>query len=140
MQSEEQLLETLKNWNFLKGYIKRLESKLEEKDYKITTSYSDTKSFSSGLSVSKVETYCFSRYEDINELKSVKRKMDLCIEAYHTANLTKEERLTIYYTCAGKSLLELAKSLGMAQARIYRIRKKAVKKMYFKIQNGVKNR
>ena len=139
MESEATLLETLKNWNYLKSYIRRLEISLQESDYKITTSYSDTKCFSSGMSVSKVESYCFSQLETKTEIRDIKRRMEQCSWSYRAANLTKEERLTIYYTCTGKSLLQLSKSLNVSQAKIYRIRDKAVKKMYLKIQNGAKS-
>lgn len=140
MESEAILLDTLKNWNYLKGYIKRLEISLQESDYKITTSYSDTKCFSSGMNVSKVESYCFSQLETKNEIRDIKKRMELCRWAYRTTDMTEEERLTIYYTKTGKSLLQLSKHLNVAQAKIYRIRDRAVKKMFLKIQNGANNR
>ena len=140
LETEETLLETLKDWEYLKKNLKRLRNSLQEKSYKITTSYSEASSFSSGLSHSKVETYVFSIMGIKDEIKEIETTIKMCTTAYKKANLTYEERLTIDYTRSGRSLLRLSRKLNMAQAKIYRIRDRAVKKMFLAIQKEVKNR
>lgn len=140
METEEKLLETLKCWRFLAKQLERLTNTMEEQEYRITPTLSDTKVFMVGLASSQVENFCFSRMEITDQIDSIKRKMNMCKKAYQTANLTEEEKTTIRYTCSGKSLRELAQNKGMAQARIYRIRNRAVKKMFAEIQNERKKR
>ena len=138
METEAMLLETLKDWRFLQRSIVRLRNTLDEKTYKVTTDYSDAKAFSSGLSNSKVENYCLARLETEAKIEDIQRQLDLCRMAYQRAALTEEERKTILYTVAGKSLVPLARELEMAQARIYRVRDRAVRKMFLVTQNAVK--
>ena len=140
METEEKLLETLKCWQLLIKQLERLMSSIEEQEYRITPILSDTKVFMVGLASSQVENFCFSRMEITDEIDSIKRKMNMCKKAYQTANLTEEEKTVIRYTCSGKSLRELARNKGIAQARIYRIRNRAVKKMFAEIQNERKKR
>ena len=138
METEAMLLDTLKDWRYLQRSIARLRNTLDEKTYKVTTDYSDVKAFSSGLSNSKVENYCLARLETEAKIDDIQQKLDLCRTAYQRAALSQEEKKTILYTVAGKSLVQLARELGMAQARIYRIRDRAVRKMCTEIQNEVK--
>lgn len=139
METEAMILDTLLDWRYLQRTIVRLRNTLDEKTYKVTTNYSDTKAFSSGMTNSKVESFCLSRLETEAKIDNIQRKLDLCRMAYQRATLTQAERKTILYTVAGKSLVQLAKELGIAQARIYRIRKRAIRKMYIEIQNEGKN-
>lgn len=138
METEKELLETLQNWQVHKIKIAQLEADLEEKCYGVTTSYSDACSFSSGTVSSKLENYAFSVIEIKNEIREIKDKMKLCINAFNKAELSKLEKLAVQYTCTGKSLLQLSKDFNLAQARIYRIRDRAVRKMYIEIRNGAK--
>lgn len=140
METEEKLLETLKCWRFLTKQLERLTNTMEEQEYRITPTLSDTKVFMVGLASSQVENFCFSRMEITDQIDSIKRKMNMCKKAYQSANLTEEEKVTIRYTCSGRSLRELAINKGMAQAKIYRIRNRAVKKMFAEIQNERKKR
>lgn len=140
MENEKELLETLKDWQFWKKEIARLKVDLKSQEYRITTSFSEAKCFPSGMTVSKVENYALLVTEIKDEIDSIKNRLLQCVRAYDKADLTKLERLTISYTCSRKSLLQLSKDLGMAQARIYRIRDRAVKKMYIEIRNEAKKR
>lgn len=139
METEEKLLETLKCWRLLTRQLERLKGNVQEKDYRITPTLSETKVFVIGTATSQVESFCFSRMEITDEIESITRKMNSCKKAYKNAGLTEDEKTTIRYTCAGKSLRELARNKGMAQARIYRIRNRAVKKMFAEIHNERKS-
>ena len=118
MDSEEMLLETLKDWQFLLNRLSKLKDNIKEKEYRITPTLSDTKVFVIGANSSKVK---------------------LCCKAYKQANLTDDEKLVICCTVRGLSLRQLSKSKNIAQAKIYRIRDKAVKKMFLAIQNERKD-
>lgn len=139
MESEEMLLETLKDWQFLLNRLSRLKDNIKEKEYRITPTLSDAKVFVIGANSSKVETFCFSRMKITDEIDEINRKMKLCCKAYKQADLTKDEKIVIRYTVKGLSLRQLSKSKNIAQAKIYRIRDKAVKKMFSAIQNERKD-
>ena len=138
MESEAKLLETLKDWKILQMDLIDLEQKLDSKIYKITTSYSEVKCFSSGMNVSRLENFCLERLELEEKIDSIKKRLKECSEAYRNAGLTDKEKITVRYTIANRSLLQLSRELGIAQAKIYRIRAKAVKKMYLWLQNELK--
>ena len=133
------LLETLKDWKYLNNQLARLKSKIQEKECKITATFSDAKVFVSGNSSSKVEDLCFERMEITNEIEAIRKRMNMCRKAYAEANLTEDEKSVIKCICAGNSLLELSKKRKIAQARIYRIRGRAIKKMFVVIQNERKD-
>lgn len=140
MESERELLDTLKDWKMLRKNLMRLKDRIDELEFRITPTLSHDKVFVNGSAASKIETYCFSRMKIIDERDAILKKMKACIRAYNDADLTEDEQLAIRYTCSGKSLLELSRKKNMAQARIYRIRARAIKKMFIEIQNASKMR
>ena len=137
LETEKQILETLKDWQFLINRLERLKTDLREQEFRITPTLSDAKVFVVGSNVSKVESFCFSRMKIKNEIELISRKLKACKDAYNEADLTQLEKLTVSYTCHGKSLRRLSKRENISQATIYRIRDRAVKKMALKIRNGV---
>lgn len=139
MDSEEMLLETLKDWQFLLNRLSKLKDNIKEKEYRITPTLSDTKVFVIGANSSKVENFCLSRMKITDEIDEINRKMKLCCKAYKQAYLTDDEKVTICYTVKGLSLRQLSKSKNISQAKIYRIRNKAVKKMFSVLQNEKKD-
>lgn len=138
--TEEIMLETLKNWNFLKNRIQTLNKKLNEKSFKVTASMSGDVRVPTGYNeTSKIEAFCFSRLKLIDERDEIMRKMNLCTAAYNKTALIPIERVVIGVTMREESLLELAKKLNMPQAKIYRIRNRAIKKMLETLQNEALN-
>lgn len=139
--TEETLLETLKDWEVLKERLKTLNEQLQEKTFKVTaTMSSDVKVMSGYSEVSKLESFCFSRMKITDERDEILRKLNACISAFKKSNLLPIEKLTITATVRKESLLDIAKKSNVSQAGIYRIRKKAIKKMLKTMQNEVKSR
>lgn len=138
--TEESMLETLKNWAFFKQRIEELNKKLSSKSFKITASMSGEVRGPTGYNeTSKIESFCFSRLKIIGERDEIIKKMNQCTTAYNNTSLLPIERVTIGATIRAESLLTLANKLNMPQAQIYRIRKRAIKKMCNTLQNGVIN-
>lgn len=135
MESEEMLLETLKDWRYLNKKLARLKEREQERGLTMTSTMSHTKTFVIGRGASQVESFYFAQIELARKIEELEDLLKSCQQAYKKADLTHDERLAIQYTCNGKSLRELAGKLEMAQARIYRIRDRAVRKMFIEIQN-----
>ena len=119
-------------YTFLLGKIQRTQDKLRATTYKVTSSYSEDKSFNKVRPVSSnTERYAIQNIQNKDTLKELVEIRDTCIKSFYSAKLTTTERNLILavYKQGGKTLSEFAKENGIYKSYVYKVRDRAVGKI-----------
>lgn len=129
-EKEQQVFEFLKDWKMHLNDIRKQEERLLENYYKISPNYSNEGGGTgNGSTYNKLENYCIKRVSSMQELDKKKNQIYAYETAINHAQLTAVEFDTIELTKKGQSLLCLIHKYEIPQAKVYRIRLNAIKKI-----------
>lgn len=132
--AERRLCEAIKDHRFTCNRISDILTRLRERGYKITPSYSLTAGCKGGFS-SKVESAALRELRDLDELERLQRECFDVMDAYNNAGLPPDEAWLVDCMMQGYTLAECARIRGWYISHVYKIRDKALQKMVFYLQN-----
>ena len=126
---EHQLYEALRDYVFLTNRAKEIRSRLANRTYKVTASFSPTGGISSNGFSSKVENAAIREIQLLDELSVIERTERVLLTALEKAPLNETEKGLAHCMMAGQTLSSYARTRGLYISHVYKIRDKMLKKM-----------
>lgn len=126
---EMELLSQINDWKIQSYRIERLQEQVDEMNYRVTQKLSHMPA-ATLKTVSKVEVFSLKELMIKNELKKLKKKRSNFIVIFKEADLDSFEKILICHLMDGYNLQDFAKEYKYHYTYIYKLRDKAIHKLY----------
>lgn len=135
--TEKEILSKIQSYNFYTAVKKELEGQLESLVCKITTEYGDASGVTGGNYESKVEKIAIKRDRVKSKIHAIDLLLQEIKDLIEHSGLDQLEQEILWRVAKCESLISYARNKKIYKSTVYKIRDRAIKMIYNKIQNVV---
>ena len=136
--TEQEILSTIKNYQYIDATRRELEEQLETIVYKVTATYGDAAGGTSSGFSSKVERVAINREKLLAKIRRKELELRRIKRLIESSGLDATEQAVLWTVAKCGNLRRYARDNKLCKSYVYKIRDRAVKKIASKLQNVAK--